>query len=160
MLTKVAFFEKDQEALALKKRDCVATLSEVNGSCVITFIEIAIFSLYFFILQLRIINRQRKVKRRNQALMCPPKSGRSYTMKWDHYWQHNTFSMHETSPFFLLHVDRYLVRWKRRMGRKVMWVLTMNPWPFELDSMVMFLTLLNRSSRPRSMILWEWHLSR
>jgi large-conductance mechanosensitive channel len=65
------FFEKDQEALALKKRDCVATLSEVNGSCVITFIEIAIFSLYFFYFAIENHKQTKKSKKKESSTDVP-----------------------------------------------------------------------------------------
>jgi hypothetical protein len=75
------------------------------------------------ILQLRTKNPQRE-KRRNWAIMCPPKSKRNYTMKWDHFW-HHFFLFAWYFPFSSCYMFRYLMR-GRRKGWKMMWVSAIN----------------------------------
>jgi len=165
MLTKVVFLKRSR-SLGIEKKGLWGDL--IWGEWKLWYNlhwNSNLLIIWFSILQLRTINIQRKVKRRNQALMCPPKSGKSYTMKEDHYWQHNTFSMHETSPFFLVTCWQVSGERKKKNGTESDVSIDnesydWTSWPYDLDSMVMFSRLLNRSSRRRSTILWEWHLSR
>ncbi len=122
MLTN-AILWKDQEALALKKGDSTSNLSEVNGICIIT-LNWKISPPYLVpILQLRTKNPQRE-RRRNWAIMCPVKSKRNYTMKWDQF-RHHFFLFAWYFPFSSHYMFRYLMR-GRRKGWKMMWVSAIN----------------------------------
>ena len=160
------FFWKRSRSLGIEKKGLCGNIIWGEWKlCYNLYWNSNLLIICFFILQLRTINIQRKVKRRNLALISPPKSGRSYTMKWDHYWQHNTFSTHETSPFFLVTCWQVSGERKKKNGTESDVSIDnesydRTSWPNDLDSMVMFSRLLNRSSQRRTTMLWEWHLSR